>query len=226
MHRLLVTLTSTLVAVLLYAECTPDIAGGDPGGSEITNGAVLSMAGSPAPGINVTAYPLAYIAGSSAENTVIKTFTNDTGGFALPIDSGRYNLFIADSVHGSGSLIRDIGSRQHLGTIKLDTLGIIEGTVTIDAPPEAPILIIYSKGTPLRVAIASADRIFRLDRVPPGTYTLSIAKTPAVGCTPGIDCLPGSPAVSPVELKNIIIPSGGKTMVNTMILADSIGTLP
>lgn len=221
MHRFIITLTCILVASLLYTQCAHSIVSGDQGGSEITNGAVISMAGLPASGIVVTAYPLAYIAGNSAQNTVITTFTNDTGGFVLPIVSGNYNLYIADSTCG-GNLMRNVGAHQNLGTIRLDSLGYMEGTIHTDSAQNAP-LTAYCKGTPLRVPLAANNGFFSFNLIPAGTYTLSIAKISLIaGCTPGFDCQPGTGALPlEVAVTSIIVQSGRTVVIDTLISMDS-----
>ncbi|MBN1758114.1 MAG: hypothetical protein JW863_07350 [Chitinispirillaceae bacterium] len=226
MRQVIRTVLSLLTIAILSIRCTTGVAGGDPGGSEITNGKVLSMAGVPASNIRVSAYPLGYIAGSWGNSTVITAFTDDTGGFTLDIDSNSlYNIYIADSSSGSGCLVRDVGARQNLGIIHLDSLGTIQGTISIDSAQAAPVLAIYSKGTPLRVNIVSTDGIFKFGLVPSGSYSLSIAKMPPVGCIPGIDCLPGADTSS-VEIENITIESGGTTVVDTLLNVQDIGELP
>ncbi len=214
-----------LFTALLFIDCTMSVTGGDPGGSEITNGKLLSMAGTPAAGITISAYPPGYIAEKWSTATVITAMTDDTGGFTLAIDSGLYNIYIVDSSTDCGFFISDIGPKQHLGTLRLDSLGTIQGTIHVDTPDEVLMLVVYSSGTPLRINIPLSSGDFRFDRVPAGSYQLSVAKLPLVGCTPGIDCLPGGTA-SPVGIPDIRVASGTVTTVDTLLDVSAIGELP
>ena len=225
MNSVKITIALTLFAALFLIDCTTSVAGGDPGGSEITNGKVLSMAGTPASGITVSAYPPGYIAGRWSTATVITAMTDDTGGFTLAIDSGLYNIYIVDSSTDGGFFISDIGPKQDLGTLRLDSLGTIQGTIQSDSPDAAQLLVVYSSGTPLRINIPLSTGDFRFDRVPAGSYRLSVAKLPLVGCTPGIDCLPGGTA-APVGIPDIRVASGAVTTVDTLLDVNAIGELP
>ena len=219
------TLALTLFTVLFFIECTTSVTGGDPGGSEITNGKVVSMAGTPASGITVSAYPPGYIADRWSTATVITTMTDDTGGFTLAIDSGLYNIYIVDSSTECGYFISDIGPKQHLGTLRLDSLGTIQGTIQVDSPNAAQVLVVYSSGTPLKINIPLSSGDFRFDRVPAGSYLLSVAKLPLTGCTPGIDCFPGGTA-APVGIPDVRVASGAITSVDTVLDVNTIGELP
>jgi hypothetical protein len=105
------------VVTALHFGCTAPSAAGDPGGSEITNGKVLAMSGGPAAGITVTGYPVDYLKGSHRTVRIVSAVTDEQGMFELPIDSGKYNLFIIDSLDGSGCCVRDIGPREDVGTV-------------------------------------------------------------------------------------------------------------
>ena len=210
---------------LFAVNCTTTTTGVDPGGSEITNGKIITMTDMPATDIEVSAYPVGYIAGRWSTSRVITTHTDNTGGFTLAIDSGLYNLYIADSASGSGCLVRDVGPKQSLGTIRLDSLGAIEGIIHLDSANAVSVLIVFSTGTPLRIDMLSTEEIFRFDRVPDGSYSLSIAKKPPVGCTPGIDCLPGG-TDTPVDIHDISVSSGETVTVDTLLQVSTIGELP
>ncbi len=225
MKTLYSTLFTLLVVMQLLVDCSAPTAVVDPGGSEITNGKVVAMDGARASGINVAAYPQKYIAGNSDTALIVKTVTGADGAFELAIDSGLYNIFIIDTMTRSGSCIRNIGPKTDLGTIRLDSLGSIAGTVRIDSARAVPLLIIYSRGTPMRVNIASSDGLFRFSNVPAGAYTLSIAQQPPTGCIPGEDCLPGGVG-SEGGLGSVTVEAGTTAAVDTLVNAGSIGRLP
>jgi hypothetical protein len=225
MNRLAISALLFQLMVMLAVTCTTGLTGGDPGGSEITNGKVAAMNGTPASGLTVAAYPEKFIVGQSGIASVITAVTDGDGAFELPIDSGLYNVFVVDTSTRSGCLVRDVGPNTGLGTIRLDALGSIEGIIRIDSAQAAPVLIVYSRGTPLRVNIASSDGTFRFERVPSGTYTLSIAELPPTGCAPGIDC--GTPGAGGEDGKgSVTVESGATAVVDTLVRAADIGPLP
>ena len=220
------TAAAVLIPLLAPVNCTTGIAGNDPGGSEITNGKVLTRAGSPAGGVTVAAYPLSYIAEHSSMSTVVTAETGDDGIFTLAIDSGSYNLFIIDSSSASGCAIRNVGPKTGLGILRLDSLGTIEGVIRTDSSSAAATLIIYSQGTPFRINSASADGRFRFIHVPPGSYPLTVAKKPKVGCIPGIDCLPGGGTPGKEgEIGSATVLSGETVVINTSVTVENLKEL-
>lgn len=223
MKRLIMTISPLLIVFQLLIDCSTQSAAGDPGGSEITNG-VVAMGGIPASGININAYPTEYLQGKSSVAAIINAVTGIDGSFELNIDSGTYNLFIIDTTTRCGACLRDIGPKTDLGTITLDTLGSIAGTVHLaDTIINSSPLIIYSIGTPFRTDIYANDSTFRFDHVPQGTYSLSIAKQSPVGCIPGQDCNPGGANPRSDEVK---VNAGTTTVVDTAVYIKDIGVLP
>src|SRR3989339_844068 len=99
--------TRILVTVVVLLTCTgPSITEG-PGGSEITNGKVVTIDGAPVSGLAVSAFPENYIYGYSSAGTVIKSVTDSNGNFELAIDSGLYNVFTVDTLAGAGCFVRN-----------------------------------------------------------------------------------------------------------------------
>jgi hypothetical protein len=217
-------------AIMVMALCTTGCDGGgseiaNGGGSEITNGKLVGMSGAPLAGRTVEVYPETYIYRRSSVSSIKQAVTAGDGTFELDIDSGAYNLYFVDTATGSGVCVREIVAGQRLGTIRLDTLGAISGTIrTTDTSSYSTPLIIFSKGVPLFSSIASSNGLFRFESVPPGTYPLSLAKMPPAGCAPGEDCLPGDSG-KPALFSSAIVDIGKTAVVDTIISIDDVGTL-
>ncbi|NLE01766.1 MAG: DUF4198 domain-containing protein [Fibrobacter sp.] len=213
-----------LVATVLSFSCSESFVNGGYGGSEITNGKVIAFNGKPASGIDVTAYPLTYIPGKSDTLEKKTAVTDRKGNFTIDIDSGLYNLFIIDSLSGSGKLIRDVGPKTDLNTIYLDTLGSISGTLNFDRQWSNHYVVVYSTGTPFLQSILSQGNTstFVFDGVPTGEYRLSIARLDGIaGCPPGKEC-----NVRPGKNSNnqeiIRVESGKDAFSNILINVDSL----
>ena len=209
---------------LLLWQCTGPAVTDDSGGSEITNGKVLALDGTPAQGITVTGYPEYYIKGNSSLSGIISTVTDERGKFELEIDSGHfYNVFIIDSLSRSGYSAGHVGEKTDLGTVQLDTLSYITGTIqTADTPMAEPYLIVYCLGTPYRTDLYSNETTFRFDDVPPGSYVFSVALPPKAGCGPdGCDTTIGGS-----EGIGVTVGSGIPAVIDTVVNTDSLGVLP
>jgi len=217
-----ITLFLSIVGSLLTGGCSNNVAGGNSGGTEITNGRIVARGGAAAAGVTVAAYPVAFIRGQSAVASVITSETGSDGTFTIGIDSGLYNIFVIDSAGGSGLFVKDVGPKTDLGTLLLDTLGTIAGTVRADVKGTS--LVVYSRGTPFRDELYGSDSSFSFTRVPSGTYDVSIAKLPTVGCAPGEDCLPGGGIPSVKE--GLTVMPGKSTVIDTLVNTEQLSTLP
>jgi hypothetical protein len=225
MKRLMLTLLPLPISMMMLFQCSVPPVAGNPGGSEITNGKVVAMTGDPVSGVRVNAYPATYIQDRSSALAIVSAVTGPDGSFELEIDSGLYNLFIIDSTIRNGAFLPTVGPKTDLGTVTLDTLGSIAGTVHRADTSKANVsLIVYSKGTPLRTDVDGNDSTFHFGNIPSGKYTLSIVKYPVVGCIPGQDCNPGG-GENPGNDERVVL-AGMTTVVDTVINIANIGVLP
>lgn len=221
-HCALVSFIMVFISAAL--RCTTNSAGVDPGGSEITNGILVAINGLAAAGVPVAAYPECYVRGVSDGSSVIHTVTDSDGKFELPIDSGNWNLLAVDTANQVGFFMSGVGPKASLGTIRLDSLGSIAGTVRKRGElTDGVQLFVYCTGTPLRSEIALGDSTFRFESVPKGSYSLGIARSEQIGCEPGIDCHPSSGSGG-VPLGDLIVTPGGETLLDTAVNVVDIGT--
>jgi hypothetical protein len=200
--------------ILMVSSCSGPAS---PGGSEITNGKIVSLEGVPVVGITVKAYPLAYIEGKSSPLSVIVTTTDTNGLFRLAIDSAYYNVFIIDTVAYRGKQLPEIGANQDLGTVRLDSLSAINVTVhRSDTLKNVPINT-YCKGSPFRKDLSGNDSVFQFNSVPAGSYRLSYdIQPPPTGCAPGGECLGGGVIVQGQDV-NIDVTSNKTAVVDAII---------
>jgi|GEM_PF-5272963 len=213
-----------MIVIFAALRCTNNSAGVDPGGSEITNGRLVAISGLAAAGVPVAAYPECYVRGVWNDSSIIHTVTDSDGKFELPIDSGKWNLFAVDTAEGIGFFMGGVGPKESLGTICLDSLGSIAGTVRKRGELAGGVqLFVYCTGTPLRHEIAFGDSTFRFDSVPRGSYPLGIAQKELIGCEPGVDCLPSSGSGG-LSLGDLIVTPGGETLLDTVVNVVDIGS--
>ena len=221
MKRSIVQLLLCVCVAAILKQCNVSSVPG-PGGSEVTNGFVMTTDGLPVSGIEVTAYHVLYLQRNSRENLLIAK-TDDRGYFELEIDTGLYNVFVIDTAGKIGICVRDVGPGEEMNVLLLDSLGAISGIVhDADSGMLWSPLYIYSLGSPFGVFLYPDTRSFTIDNVPPGSYSLSMARVPFIGCPSGSDCQtpPGESSFS-----NVAVTRGDTVVVDTTIRIRDVGYL-
>lgn len=213
-------LLSAVYCIVIQCSPTSTV---DPGGSEITNGVVHTGEGVPLANVVVTAYPVNYLSGYFSESNVARAQTDSNGAFEIALDNDTYNLFIIDSSNNIGAVVSAVGPNDALGTINLEKLGTVSGSVKLSGSTVGSFLM-YSRGTPFKTNIVASNPVFRFEMVPQGEYHFSFGVPPLVGCVPGKDCLPGYPGGgADVEVE---VTAGGEALIDTTVLASDLEVLP
>jgi hypothetical protein len=194
--------SSAIAAIfLVHGNCTMNMAGN---GSEVTNGTAITVQG-PADSALVIAYPRNYVPMYGDTNTLKKTYTDSNGAFSLQLGDSAWNLLIYSRT-GLGAFV-PVNHDSALDTVKLDSLGTIQGIVQDSTIPFEYIMI---TGSPFFARLAP-ESTFVMTKVPPFTYEIRLFFTPISVCDSGqvcphhADSLAVIADVRPNAIANIII---------------------
>lgn len=184
MKRLL-TLIKIAVLSFLFLRCSSEspLAGNTPTGSETTNGISATVQypdGTPAAGLQVAILPTNYLAVDSGVGDEIITDTDSLGRFSVAgLESREYTLEILTGAE-HGIMISEIAipgeSSVALGTIVLDTVGSLHGSIRMEHIDSTVRLLVAPYGLSRRVT-PDSDGHFRFDNLAPGAYQFHVTST-------------------------------------------------
>lgn len=214
---------ATIIYNLLWTACSgPGVSSSGGGGSEITNGHVVTADGHPVSGMVLTAYPIDYIPGRDT-GVSAETVTDVNGYFELAFDTNRVNIIGIDSTAKTGLFVDDVNHGDSLGTIHLQELGTVVGNVHVPDTAGYRIAALI-RGSPFITFIKPPDSVYRFENVPAARYLLGFFRSEegVPACTSGSLCNPGLGGGSP---SSIIVSPGAETRKDTTIYYDEMPRL-